>query len=218
MPSRPGPDWALEREAWSGGRQRVAGVDEAGRGCLFGPVFAAAVILDPGARLDGLDDSKRLSPAIRGQLEGRIQSAALAWCVRGVDAARIDRLNILQASRLAMRLAVERLQPEPDYLLVDATTVPVQTPQMGIVKGDAKSVSIAAASVLAKVARDRCMLAWDAVYPQYGLGRNKGYPTAAHVAAIREHGCTPQHRFSFRPVERQAAWSPRAPAGGVLAL
>ena len=178
----------MEQEAWNRGHGLVAGADEAGRGCLFGPVFAAAVILDPKANLEGLDDSKRLSPAERDRLYVEILSAALAWSVQAVDAARIDLLNILQASRLAMRLAVEDLEPRPGFLLVDALTLETALPQTGIIKGDSRSVSIAAASILAKVSRDRCMVAWDAVYPQYGLRGNKGYPTAAHVAALKEHG------------------------------
>ncbi len=192
----------------------MAGVDEAGRGCLFGPVFAAAVILDPGVRLRGLDDSKRLSPKARARLERRVRDTAVAWAVRAVDAARIDHINILEASRLAMRLAVESLSPRADFLLVDAIAVRTSTLQRGVVKGDAKSVSIAAASVLAKVARDRCMLAWDEVFPEYGLRRHKGYPTAAHVAALRDHGCTPQHRFSFAPVRRLAECDPSVPGRG----
>ena len=169
------------------------------------------MILDPQASPDGLDDSKRLTPATRRRLDELIRAAALSWSVRAVDAARIDLLNILQASRLAMRLAVEALEPPPDFLLVDAVTVETPTPQLAIVKGDARSVSIAAASILAKVARDRCMREWDAVYPQYGLRSHKGYATSVHLAALRAHGCTPQHRLSFAPVRRLAAryaWAP----------
>lgn len=217
---RPAPGWGYERGAWERGSRLVAGVDEAGRGCLFGPVFAAAVILDPQASPDGLDDSKRLTPAIRRRLDELIRSTALSWSVRAVDAARIDLLNILQASRLAMRLAVEALEPRPDFLLVDAVTVETPTPQLAIVKGDARSVSIAAASILAKVARDRCMREWDAVYPQYALRSNKGYATSVHLEALRAHGCTPQHRLSFSPVRRLAAhyaWAPteRSRPGGL---
>ena len=198
------PDWTLEAAAAHAGFQCVAGVDEAGRGCLFGPVFAAAVVLPPRAALPGLDDSKRLSPSRRLELDRRIRQVALTFAVRAVDAATIDLLNILQASRRAMKLAVAGLDPTPDFLLVDAAAVDLPIQQRGIVKGDSKSSSIAAASILAKVARDRCMLAWDATYPEYGLRNHKGYPSPQHLASLREHGCTPQHRFSYGPVRELA--------------
>ena len=206
-----GPDWRLETEARRKGYRCVAGIDEAGRGCLFGPVFAAAVILDSEQPLPGLDDSKRLPPARREELDARIRESAVAFAVRAVDAASIDLLNILQASRLAMKRAAESLDPAPDFLLVDAVSIDSGIAQRGVIKGDRKSRSIAAASILAKVARDRCMLAWDATYPAYGLRSHKGYPAKAHVAALREHGCTPQHRRSFRPVARFAGFDPRVP-------
>ncbi len=205
------PDWSLEIEAERAGFRRIAGIDEAGRGCLFGPVFAAAVILDRSARIEGLDDSKRLSPNLRQELDARIRDTALAYRVEAVDAAAIDLLNILQASRLAMRRAVEGLKPAPGYLLVDAVAVESGIAQRAVVKGDRRSRSIAAASILAKVARDRCMRAWDAFYPQYGLASHKGYPAPAHLAALRAHGCTPQHRQSFGPVRRLAALELRVP-------
>lgn len=198
------PDWRLELDARRGGFRSIAGIDEAGRGCLFGPVFAAAVILDPSVPVPGLNDSKRLSSSRREALDARIRASAPAFAVRAVDAAWIDLLNILQASRLAMKLAVEALAPEPDFLLVDAVSVDTPVPQRAVIKGDSKSRSIAAASILAKVARDRCMLAWDAVYPEYGLRSHKGYAAPAHLAALREHGCAPQHRRSFSPVARLA--------------
>ena len=197
-----GPDWRLERRAWRQGHSRVAGVDEVGRGCIFGSVFAAAVILDPDVSLPGLDDSKRVSPARREELDGRIRETCVAWSVEAVDAATIDRVNILQASRLAMRRAAESLGPPADFLLVDALELDISAPQRGVVKGDRRSVSIAAASIVAKVARDRCMLEWDRVYPEYGLRSNKGYPVPAHLEALRRHGCTPMHRRSFGPVAR----------------
>ena len=196
------PDWSLEFDARREGHRAIAGVDEAGRGCLFGPVFAAAVILDPSAPLPGLNDSKRIGPAQREALDAGIRASAEAFAVRAVDAAWIDLLNILQASRLAMKRAVEALRTEPDFLLVDAVSVETAVPQRAVIKGDRKSRSIAAASVLAKVARDRCMLAWDAVYPEYGLRSHKGYAVPAHLAALRERGCAPQHRRSFAPVAR----------------
>ena len=198
----------MEREAHRAGHRLVAGIDEAGRGCLFGPVFAAAAILDPARSPAGLDDSKRLSPARREELDARIRDSALAFAVRAVDAATIDLLNILQASRLAMRQAVEALDPAPDFLLVDAVTIDSSLAQRGVIKGDRRSCSIAAASILAKVARDRCIVAWDALYPEYGLRSNKGYPARAHLAALRELGCTPLHRFSYSPVARAARRSP----------
>ena len=211
---RNGPDWSFEAAAAEAGFRCVAGVDEAGRGCLFGPVFAAAVVLGPGPAIAGLDDSKRLSPRRRQELDSRIRRAALTFAVRAVDAATIDLLNILQASRRAMKLAVQGLDPRPDYLLVDATAVDLPIPQKGIVRGDSKSSSIAAASILAKVARDRCMLEWDAIYPEYGLRGHKGYPSPKHLAALREHGCTPQHRFSYGPIRQLARFEAGVPPSG----
>lgn len=206
-----GPDWNLELAARREGYRRVAGIDEAGRGCLFGPVFAAAVILDSAEPLPGLDDSKRVGPDLRSELDARIRETSVAFAVQAVDAASIDLLNILQASRLAMKRAAESLDPAPDFLLIDAVSVETGVAQRSLIKGDRKSRSIAAASILAKVARDRCMLAWDSLYPEYGLRSNKGYPAPAHLAAVREHGCTPLHRQSFRPVARFAALDPRVP-------
>ncbi len=208
------PDWTLEAAAADAGLQCIAGVDEAGRGCLFGPVFAAAVVLPLGAAIAGLDDSKRLSPGRRSELDRRIRQIALTFAVRAVDAAMIDLLNILQASRLAMKLAVAGLDPAPDFLLVDAAEIDLPVQQRGIVKGDSKSSSIAAASILAKVARDRCMLEWDALYPEYGLRDHKGYPSPRHLASLREHGCTPQHRFSYRPVRELAKFECSAAPSG----
>lgn len=211
-PSASKPDLSLENQLRGEGYRSIAGVDEAGRGCVFGPVFAAAVILDPEKPLPGLDDSKRLAADQREDLDARIRETALAYAVRGVDAATIDLLNILQASRLAMKRAAESLAPAPDFLLVDAVQIDLEVAQRGIVKGDRKSCSIAAASILAKVARDRCMAKWDKVYPAYGLRSHKGYPVAAHLAAIRAHGSTPLHRQSYGPVARLAKLDPRVPA------
>ena len=209
-----GPDWSLERQARREGYQLIAGTDEAGRGCLFGPVFAAAVILDPARALPGLDDSKRLTPIRRLDLNEKIRETAIAWAVRATDAATIDLVNILQASRLAMQRAVHSLDPAPDFLLADAVTLDSEIPQRGVIQGDCRSRSIAAASILAKVARDECMLKWDAVYPEYGLRAHKGYPAQAHLAALREHGCTPLHRQSYRPVARVARLDPVVPESG----
>lgn len=189
-----------EKKAWSAGAQLVAGVDEVGRGSLFGCVVAAAVILDPAYRIRGLRDSKLLLAERREVLAERIRAHAVAWAVAAVDAARIDQINIYQASRAAMREAVMRLAPAPDHLLVDAVKLDCEKPQHAIIHGDALSASIAAASILAKVERDRIMREWDTVFPAYGLASHKGYSTPRHLAALRELGPTPQHRQSFAPV------------------
>ncbi len=195
-------DDRFERRLGSVGFVSVAGVDEAGRGCLFGPVFAAAVILSPERTIRGLRDSKELAPERREALAREIRAYARAWAVASADAGEIDRINILQASRLAMKRAILKLDPAPDYLLVDAVTVDLPIPQQGLIKGDARCRSIAAASILAKVDRDACMLEWDAAYPQYGLARGKGYPTPEHLSALEAHGPTPLHRVSYEPVRR----------------
>lgn len=189
-----------EKMAWSAGARLVAGVDEVGRGSLFGCVVAAAVILDPAYRVRGLRDSKLLLPERRQVLAERIREHAIAWAVAAVDAARIDQINIYHASRAAMREAVLRLAPTADHLLVDAVRVDCELPQEAIIHGDALSASIAAASILAKVERDRIMCEWDAVFPAYGLASHKGYSTPKHLAALRELGPTPLHRQSFAPV------------------
>ncbi len=189
-----------EKRAWSCGAHLVAGVDEVGRGSLFGCVVAAAVILDPAYRLRGLRDSKLLLPERREVLAERIREHAVAWSVAAVDAARIDQINIYQASRAAMREAVQGLAPAPDHLLIDAIKIECDLPQDAIIHGDALSASIAAASILAKVERDRIMCEWDAVFPRYGLAAHKGYSTPKHLEALRELGPTPLHRQSFAPV------------------
>jgi ribonuclease HII len=189
-----------EKRAWQAGATLVAGVDEVGRGSLFGCVVAAAVILDPSYRVRGLRDSKLLPAERREILAERIREHAVAWSVAAVDAARIDQINIYQASRCAMREAVLRLAPVPDHLLVDAMRIDCQQAQDAIIHGDALSASIAAASILAKVERDRMMCEWDKVFPAYGLASHKGYSTAKHLAALREHGPTALHRQSFAPV------------------
>lgn len=187
---------ALRRE----GYPRVAGVDEAGRGALFGPVYAAAVILDPVRPVQGLADSKVLSPARREELAAMIRLRAIAWAVGTADAAEIDRINIYQASRLAMKRAVEALLPAPGYLLIDALSIDWPGPQRGIIKGDAQVECIAAASILAKTSRDECMREMDRQYPGYGLARHKGYPTREHQEALRRLGVTDLHRRSYAPV------------------
>ncbi len=190
----------FEKLAWECGARLVAGVDEVGRGSLFGPVVAAAVILDPAYRIRGLRDSKLLPPERREILADRIREHAVAWAIAAVDAARIDQINIYQASRVAMRHAVLELQPAPDHLLIDAMKLDCDHPQRSIIRGDALSASIAAASIIAKVERDRMITAWDPVFPIYGLASNKGYSTPRHLAALREHGPSPLHRQSFAPV------------------
>jgi ribonuclease HII len=190
----------FEKLAWASGAQLVAGVDEVGRGCLFGPVVAAAVILERGYRIKGLRDSKLIDQKTRETLAERIKEHAVAYAVAAVDVARIDQLNIYWASLLAMREAVAQLSPAPDHLLVDAVRVNWECPQTNIIHGDALSISIAAASIIAKVARDEMMRCWDPVYPQYDLASNKGYRSPKHLAALKEHGPTPLHRLSFAPV------------------
>jgi len=190
----------FERRAWAAGAIQVAGVDEVGRGSLFGPVVAAAVILDPAHRIRGLRDSKLLPAERREELALLIRRHCIAWAVAAVDSARIDQINIYQASRLAMLHAVQQLAPAASYLLVDAVRLDCELPQQAIIHGDALSASIAAASILAKVERDRMISAWDPVFPMYGLASNKGYCTPHHLAALREHGPSPLHRQSFSPV------------------
>ena len=179
----------------------VCGVDEAGRGPLAGPVSAAAVILDPDNPIAGLADSKKLTEQQRDRLVPIIQGKALAWAVAYADVGEIDRLNILQATLLAMRRAVLSLPIRPRQVLVDGLYCPdTGIPSVAIVKGDSKFAAISAASVLAKTARDALMLELHEIYPHYGFASHKGYPTAAHLAALREHGVSIVHRKSFRPV------------------
>ena len=181
--------------------QRVAGVDEAGRGPLAGPVMAAAVILDPRRPIAGLADSKTLSPRRRETLAEQIRAEALAWAVAGATVEEIDALNILRATLLAMQRAVQALVPAPQRVLVDGDRCPaLACPARAVIKGDQKISAISAASILAKVERDRLMLALDARYPGYGFASHKGYPTAAHIEALRRLGVTPVHRRSFAPV------------------
>jgi len=186
----------------------VAGLDEAGRGCLFGPVCAAAVILDPERPIRGLNDSKQIDPERREVLAERVRQRAMAWAVEFVDSATIDRINILQASRLAMKRALARLSPQPDYLLLDYVSVDSPIEQLPLVHGDAKSFSIAAASILAKVERDAALVELDRQFPGYGLASNKGYSTPDHIRALGELGPTHLHRFSYAPVRLAAGLDP----------
>lgn len=194
-----------EREARERGFSRIAGVDEVGRGCLFGPVFAAAVILDPLRPIRGLCDSKIIEAEDRAKLAGQIKTRAMAWAIGGADVFEIDQINILQASRLAMRRAVEALAVAPDFLLIDAIRIDLPVEQRPLIDGDARCRAIAAASILAKVHRDACLAEWDRVFPQYNLASNKGYSTPDHKRALRQHGPTLLHRFSFEPVRMNSA-------------
>ncbi len=196
--------WKLERAARQVGAQCIAGLDEVGRGPMFGPVVASAVILPLGCRLTGLTDSKLLPEKKRNEFERIIQTKAVAWAVAAVDVETIDCINIRQASLLAMRLAVEQLTVRPDYLLIDGLDcIDWPCPQQSVIQGDSTSLSIAAASVLAKVYRDRLLVELDGQYPGYGLASHKGYCCPAHMEALRRLGPTPLHRKSYQPVAQR---------------
>jgi Ribonuclease HII len=186
----------------------IAGVDEVGRGPLAGAVVAAAVILDPNQPIVGLNDSKKLTAKRREQLAVEIRAKALAWSLGRAEVEEIDQINILQATFLAMQRALEGLAIQPDLVKIDGNRCPVSTYAMqAIVGGDATVAEISAASILAKVVRDAELVALDAIYPQYGFAKHKGYGTAAHLAALREFGATPIHRRSFAPVRQTLAAS-----------
>lgn len=188
-----------EKEMQAAGYMRIVGVDEAGRGPLAGPVVAAAVILPDDAYLPGLNDSKKLSEKRRLELEQQIKEQALAWSCSIANHLLIDRINILNASKLAMLRAIHKLQTQPDFILIDGNMgLDSPLPQRSIIKGDSLSVSIAAASILAKCTRDRLMLQLDQIYPEYKFAQHKGYPTAQHKEILREQGPCPIHRRSFR--------------------
>lgn len=186
-----------EQQLWEQGLIHIGGVDEAGRGCLFGDVVAAAVILPPGLIIEGVNDSKQLSEKKRNVLYDEIMEQAVAVGVGIADVHTIERINIKAAARLAMKEAVSQLKVKPDYLLVDAEKIDTAVPQLAIVHGDALSQSIAAASIIAKVTRDRMCLKWDLDYPEYGIAQHKGYATRMHREKIIEHGPSPLHRMSF---------------------
>jgi ribonuclease HII len=191
----------FEAELHASGIARVAGVDEAGMSPIAGPVAAGAVILEPGWRARGIDDSKKLDASLRAELADVIRQGAVAWAVAFVEPDHIDRINIYWAGLLAMLRAVEALSPEPEQLLVDARKIPFcRTPQRALIHGDARSISIAAASILAKTARDARMADLDRAYPGYGFAQHKGYPVKSHVLALRQLGPCPAHRRSFEPV------------------
>jgi ribonuclease HII len=203
--------WKLETAARKLGALRIAGLDEVGRGPMFGPVVAAAVVLPKKCRFKGLTDSKQLSEKLRNEFDIVIRAEAEAWAIAAVDVETIDRINIRNASLLAMRLAVEQITPTPDYLLIDGLDmIDWPCPQQPVVQGDSTSFSIAAASVLAKVYRDRLLIELDAVYPGYGLARHKGYCSREHMDALMRLGPTPMHRRSYQPVAQRALQFPES--------
>jgi ribonuclease HII len=211
MPTHPlAPTFEYEQRLWQAGQRFVAGIDEAGRGALAGPVVAAAVIPPPDSDYAGVwsqvRDSKLLTPAAREALEAAIQTAALSWGVGQATPAEIDAMGIAPATRLAMQRAVEQLDPRPDYLLIDWVKLPrINIDQESRSKADMHMVSVAAASILAKVHRDRLLVALDARYPVYGFAGHKGYGVQAHLAALDAHGPCPEHRHSFAPIARRAS-------------
>lgn len=193
--------WRLERAARKLGALQIAGIDEVGRGPMFGPVVAAAVILAPGTRFHGLNDSKKLTAEKRNELDLVIRDKAVAWAIAAVDVETIDRINIRNASLLAMRLAVEQLTQAPDYLLIDGIDkIDWPCPQQPVIQGDGTSFSIAAASVLAKVYRDALLVEFDKQFPGYGLASHKGYCSREHLDALARLGPTPFHRKNWSPV------------------
>jgi ribonuclease HII len=190
----------IEKEAWARGLTCIAGVDEVGRGPLAGPVVAAAVIMPPDAHIRHVTDSKALWPEEREALAAEIMRTATCWAVGIVPAPMIDACNILRATYLAMREALRALQPAPELILVDGWALPdIEFPQQNLIGGDKRCYSIAAASIVAKVHRDRIMRHLDTIYPQYGFASHKGYACAQHLQAINEHGPCPVHRLSFSP-------------------
>lgn len=194
--------WAFEKRAGKKGFTRIAGIDEVGRGPLAGPVVSAAVILPAFFPVSGVADSKKLTPGKRDHLYEKIYEHAISIGIGIVDSTEIDRINILNASLLSMRFSVENLDPQPDFLLIDGQFgIRSDLPQEPVVHGDQTSISIAAASIVAKVTRDRLMEKYDQDYPNYGFLKHKGYPTRAHKEAIRKFGCCPIHRQSFRGVK-----------------
>ena len=190
----------LEKMLRFEGMSRVAGVDEAGRGSLAGPVVAAAVIPDPQRLVPGVDDSKRLSSGFREELAERVKESSLAWSVASVSAGDVDRVNVLEATRLAMQSCVASLSPGPDCVLVDAMPLSTGVPTLPVFRGESLSYSIACASILAKVERDRRMVDLDHLYPMYGFSANKGYGARQHLEALEAYGPSPIHRLTFRSV------------------
>lgn len=196
----------LEGLLYGSGYGRIAGVDEVGRGCLAGPVVAAAVIVDPRRLVPGVDDSKRLTAERREELAELVRANALGWGVAAVDAETIDRVNILQATRRAMAAALAALEPPPDICLIDAVRLDgLPFPSLPVIRGDQISYAVASASILAKVDRDRRLTELDRVYPQYGFARHKGYAAREHLEALTEYGPCPAHRLTFRSVVPRVA-------------
>lgn len=202
---------------WKSGAQLVAGVDEAGMSPLAGPVYAAAVIFAPGARIPGIDDSKKLNVAARERLAEQIKASAVAWSVGFADVEEIDTINIYHAGLLAMRRAVEGLASRPDHMLIDARRLrEITIPQQSIVHGDCKSLTIAAASIIAKTSRDALMAKLDAIYPGYGFCKHKGYPVREHLVLLKQLGASPIHRKSFAPVREVLGLPPLSPEADML--
>ncbi len=202
----------FESALWAGGVLHVAGVDEAGMSPLAGPVAAAAVVFTPGSRIPGVDDSKKLDAATRDRLAAEIRTSAVAWSVAFAEVEEIDSINIYWAGLLAMRRAVDGLSLMPQHLLLDARRLKdLSIPQQAIVKGDSLSLTIAAASILAKTARDALMHKLDTEYPGYGFAKHKGYPVRAHLAALKRLGASPIHRRSFAPVRTVLGLPPLPP-------
>ena len=198
-------DTSFELIAQQSGAKFIAGIDEVGRGALAGPVVAAAVILDMNNIPEGLNDSKKLSALKREKLDTEIRATAIAFSIARIEAEEIDRINILQATKKAMIAAIKALSPEPDYLLIDALRLQeLSIRQEAIIKGDAKSASIAAASIIAKVARDRWMAEYGKEFSKYNFASNAGYGTAVHLSALRQHGHSSIHRLTFRKVLPEA--------------
>ncbi len=191
---------SIEKRLWSEGYELIAGVDEAGRGPLVGPVVAGAVILPKDYDLEGLNDSKQLSEKKRNQYYDMIKKEAIAIGIGIVDAKTIDEINIYEASRLAMKLALENLEVSPDYILTDAMPIELDTPLEAIIHGDALSISIAAGSVIAKVTRDRLMEEFDKIHPEYEFKNHKGYPTKRHLELLSKYGPLENYRFTYKPV------------------
>ena len=192
---------AYEKELYNEGYELICGTDEAGRGPLAGPVVAAAVILPKNMIIEGVNDSKQLTEKKREELFDIINEKALAVGISFIDNKKIDEINILEASRLAMMMAIKNLKIKPDYVLSDAMKMNIDIPVKPIIKGDALSINIAAASIIAKVSRDRFMDEMDLKYPNYGFKRHKGYPTKDHIEAIKKYGITDIHRLTFKPIK-----------------
>lgn len=192
--------YKYENDLLSKGYKFIAGTDEAGRGSLIGPVYAAAVILDPSFMIEGINDSKKLTLKRREELFVLIKEKAIAYSIASVDAKTIDKINILNASKLAMEKAIKSLKIKPEFVLVDAVKLEIDIKQLSLIHGDALSASIGAASILAKVERDHYLDELDKLYPEYGLGKNKGYGTKAHMAALKKYGATSFHRKTYTPV------------------